>query len=91
MDNKDLSNIDRISMKLNKLCLKKNPVVLANYVYFLMKEYPDCGFIRKHKECLLFLSKKLKTEMNWEDHEIVEFVNTVKNLAKYIFIKVDKN
>ena len=77
-------DLEQVTVRLMELVEEKNPKKVANYIYFIIKQFPDSPFCKEYEDNIRKTCNLVRNIFDWEDREIEEFVTTFRDLTQYI-------
>lgn len=79
-----MNEFEEVVLGLNKLARKKDPVRMAHYIYYLIKQNPKGIFIKDYIESVGKTVLFLKDVFQWKQYQTDKLKKELNILTKYI-------
>ena len=77
-------DLDQVTARLFELVEEKNPEKVANYIYFVIKQFPDSPFCTDYEGNIKRTCNLVREVFCWDEAMTNEFVAKFRDLTKYL-------
>lgn len=69
---------------LTRIGKEKDPNKMACYIYYVMKQYPDCPYMTKYEENIEKVAQMVAGAFDWSEKEVALVREYIREYTKYI-------
>jgi hypothetical protein len=77
-------DLDLVSKRLYEIAETKNPFALANYIYFIIKQFPGCPFCKSFEENISRTKNLIEEVYEWDESLSSIFEKEFRSLTRYL-------